>query len=115
MARRVISMAKVASRSPQVAYCFSPCTPALLYSRGWEAGILKFRKRWKGDRRFTTVVGEVAFGAQGEWAHSRVLQVQYHNIKGHDLAQFKDMSTQVVVAPAEYASGEPIYPYEKAK
>jgi branched-chain amino acid transport system substrate-binding protein len=64
---------------------------------------------------FTTVVGDVEFDAQGEWAHSRVLQVQYQNIKGHDLAQFKDMSTQVVVAPAEYASGAPIYPYETAK
>jgi branched-chain amino acid transport system substrate-binding protein len=64
---------------------------------------------------FRTVVGDVKFGAQGEWAHSRVLQVQYQNIKGHDLAQFRDMSTQVVVAPAEYASGEPIYPYEWAK
>ena len=48
-------------------------------------------------------------------AHSRVLQVQYQNIKGHDVAQFKDMSTQVVVAPADFASGEVIYPYERAK
>jgi branched-chain amino acid transport system substrate-binding protein len=64
---------------------------------------------------FPTVVGGVTFGARGEWAHSRVLQVQYRDIKGHDIAQFKDMSTQVVVAPAEYASGEVIYPYEKAK
>jgi branched-chain amino acid transport system substrate-binding protein len=62
---------------------------------------------------FTTVVGGVKFGAKGEWAHSRVLQVQYQNITGHDVAQFKDMSTQVVVAPAE--SGEVIYPYERAK
>ena len=36
-------------------------------------------------------------------------------IKGHEIAQFKDMSTQVVVAPSEYASGEVIYPYERAK
>ena len=36
-------------------------------------------------------------------------QVQYQNITGHDIAQFKDMS-QVVVAPPEYASGEVIYP-----
>jgi branched-chain amino acid transport system substrate-binding protein len=64
---------------------------------------------------FRTVVGDVQFGAQGEWAHSRILQVQYRNIRGYDIAQFKDMSTQVVVAPAEYASGEVIYPYEKAK
>jgi branched-chain amino acid transport system substrate-binding protein len=64
---------------------------------------------------FTTVVGEVRFGAEGEWASSRVLQIQYRNISGHDVAQFKDLSTQVVVAPPEYASGEPIYPYERAK
>ena len=64
---------------------------------------------------FTTVVGDVRFAAGGEWAHSRVLQVQYQNIKGHEIAQFKDMSTQVVVAPSEYASGEVIYPYERAK
>jgi branched-chain amino acid transport system substrate-binding protein len=63
---------------------------------------------------FRTVVGDVRFGAQGEWAHSRILQVQYQNIRGYDVAQFKDMSTQVVVAPAEYASGEVIYPYERA-
>src|SRR3984893_2057242 len=64
---------------------------------------------------FTPVVGDVEVGPQGEWVNSRVLQVQYQNIKAHDLAQFKDMSTQVVVAPAEYASGEVIYPYERAK
>jgi branched-chain amino acid transport system substrate-binding protein len=64
---------------------------------------------------FKTVVGDVTFGAKGEWAKSRVLQVQFQNVKGNDVAQFKDMSTQVVVAPAEYESGKVIYPYEKAK
>ena len=64
---------------------------------------------------FKTVVGDVRFGANGELAQSRVLQVQFQNIKSNDLAQFKDISTQVVVAPAEYESGKLIYPYEKAK
>jgi branched-chain amino acid transport system substrate-binding protein len=64
---------------------------------------------------FKTVVGDVKFAAKGEWEKSRVLQVQFQNVKGNDVAQFKDMSTQVVVAPAEYESGKPIYPYEKAK
>jgi branched-chain amino acid transport system substrate-binding protein len=63
---------------------------------------------------FKTVVGDVKFGPQGEWAQSRVLQVQFQGIKGNDLAQFKDVSTQVVVTPAEYKSGDLIYPYEKA-
>jgi branched-chain amino acid transport system substrate-binding protein len=64
---------------------------------------------------FKTVVGDVKFSAKGEWAKSRVLQVQFQNVKGNDVAQFKDMSTQVVVTPAEYESGKVIYPYEKAK
>jgi branched-chain amino acid transport system substrate-binding protein len=64
---------------------------------------------------FKTVVGDVKFGANGELTQSRLLQVQFQNIKGNDLAQFKDISTQVVVWPAEYESGNLIYPYEKAK
>ena len=64
---------------------------------------------------FKTVVGDVKFGAKGEWAQSRVLQIQFQNVKGNDVAQFKDMATQVVITPAEYASGKAIYPYEKAK
>ena len=63
---------------------------------------------------FKTVLGDVRFGSDGEWAQSRLLQVQFRDIKSNDLAQFKDMSTQVVVAPAEYESGKLIYPYEKA-
>jgi branched-chain amino acid transport system substrate-binding protein len=64
---------------------------------------------------YKTVVGEVKFGAQGEWAESRVLQVQFQHIKSNDIAQFKDISTQVVLTPAQYKSGDIIYPYEKAK
>jgi branched-chain amino acid transport system substrate-binding protein len=61
-----------------------------------------------------TVIGDVKFGKDGEWAQPRVLQVQFQHVKGNDLAQFKDISTQVVVAPLNYGSGKLIYPYEKA-
>ena len=64
---------------------------------------------------FKTVVGDVKFGAKGDWAESRVLQVQFQHVKGNDVAQFKDISTQVVVSPAQYESGKVIYPYENAK
>jgi branched-chain amino acid transport system substrate-binding protein len=60
---------------------------------------------------FKTVVGDVKFGPKGEWAQARVLQVQFQNVKGKDVNQFKDVSTQVVVAPAAYASGQLSYPY----
>jgi branched-chain amino acid transport system substrate-binding protein len=42
---------------------------------------------------FKTVVGDVKFGRQGEWAQARVLQIQFQHIKGNDIAQFKDIST----------------------
>jgi branched-chain amino acid transport system substrate-binding protein len=64
---------------------------------------------------FKTVLGDVRFGSNGELAQSRVLQVQFRNVKTNDLAQFKDISTQVVVAPTKFESGKLIYPYENAK
>jgi branched-chain amino acid transport system substrate-binding protein len=64
---------------------------------------------------FKTLAGDVRFGAQGEWAESRVLELQFQHIRGTDLGQFKDPSTQVVILPAQYKSGDVIYPYEMAK
>ena len=64
---------------------------------------------------FSTVLGDVKFGKGGEWAQSRVLQVQFQHVKGNSVDQFRDISTQVVVAPDQYKSGSVIYPYEKAK
>jgi branched-chain amino acid transport system substrate-binding protein len=63
---------------------------------------------------FKTVVGDVKFGKGGEWAESRVLQVQFRNVKGNEPMQFKGVDTQVVVSPPEYASGTLVYPsFEK--
>jgi branched-chain amino acid transport system substrate-binding protein len=64
---------------------------------------------------FKTVLGDIKFGKGGEWAQSRVLQVQFHNIKGNDIEQFRTMGTQTLLTPPEYNSGSVIYPYEKAK
>jgi hypothetical protein len=41
-----------------------------------------------------------------------VLQV---HIQGTNLGQFKGPSTQFVLTPARYKTGDLIYPYEKAK
>ena len=60
---------------------------------------------------FRTVMGDVQFGANGEWAHPRVLQVQFRGVSGHDAAQFRDGSRQVVVSPPNSTSGELHYPY----
>lgn len=63
---------------------------------------------------FQTVMGDVAFGPDGEWREPRVLQVQFQGIVGHDAHQFKNGSRQVVVSPSHMASGTLIFPYSRA-
>jgi branched-chain amino acid transport system substrate-binding protein len=64
---------------------------------------------------FKTIVGDVTFAKNGEWAKSRVFQAQFRGIKGNGVDQFKDPNTEVIITPADYKSGAVIYPYEKAK
>jgi len=60
---------------------------------------------------FSTVVGDVRFGPLGEWAEPRVLFVQFRNISGSGLDQFKQPGRHVILAPARLRSGELKYPY----
>ena len=64
---------------------------------------------------FKTIVGNVAFGEGGEWTEGRPIWVQYHDIKGNDLDQFKQPSTVAILAPAQYKTGDLIYPYSEAR
>ncbi len=64
---------------------------------------------------FDTVVGKVKFAPNGEWARSRVLQVQFQNVENNDLKQFTIPGHRVVIYPDQWKSGDLIYPYAKAK
>jgi len=64
---------------------------------------------------FDTIVGKVKFGADGEWAKSRMVTLQFQNIKGGDAEQFKHPGKQVVIFPDELKSGALIYPYSAAR
>jgi branched-chain amino acid transport system substrate-binding protein len=64
---------------------------------------------------FKTVVGDVKFGAKGEWAEERMLLIQFQNIKNNSVDAFRDLSTEVILYPPQYKSGNVIYPYDKAK
>jgi branched-chain amino acid transport system substrate-binding protein len=63
---------------------------------------------------FKTVVGDVTFGPSGEWAEERTLAAQFQNIKGNGIDQFRDLSTEVIVYPDKFESGNVIYPYDNA-
>jgi branched-chain amino acid transport system substrate-binding protein len=65
---------------------------------------------------FKTVMGDIKFGKDGEWANARWMQVQYHDIKqGAGLDVWRGMSYQTILTPPELATGKVIYPYEKAQ
>ena len=65
---------------------------------------------------FKTIHGEIKFGANGEWAKSGMMQVQYHGIKqGAGLETWRGMDYQTVLVPSNLKTGNLIYPMEKAK
>ena len=49
---------------------------------------------------FDTVVGKVSFAANGEWAKTRVLMVQYQGVADNEVATFARAGTRVVLYPA---------------
>ena len=60
---------------------------------------------------FKTVVGDVTYGKEGEWAESRLVWTQFQGIKGNNLSQFEDSATEVVLLPQNAVSGTLIQPY----
>jgi branched-chain amino acid transport system substrate-binding protein len=64
---------------------------------------------------FHTIVGDISFGPGGEWTEARPIWVQYHDIKGHGVEQFRHSGTVTILAPAKYKTGDLIYPYTNAR
>ncbi len=64
---------------------------------------------------FKTVMGDIAFGPDGELSVSHSLMVQYQHLKGNSLDQFDTGKQPVILWPAKYADGKALYPYTEAK
>jgi branched-chain amino acid transport system substrate-binding protein len=64
---------------------------------------------------FSTVVGDISFGKDGEWTKSRVVFTQFQHVTANSIDQFKDTSHEVIVWPDQYKSTNMIYPYAEAK
>ena len=62
---------------------------------------------------FDTVVGQVKFGKNGEWAKSRVLMVQFRDVQPDNLEQFAGPGKRIVLYPKAWKSGDIVYPYKK--
>src|SRR5215472_13065129 len=61
---------------------------------------------------FKTIVGDIAFGEDGEWSKSRVLEVQWQGVKGNTLDDVKDAKNEVILEPSEYKTGAVVGPYD---
>jgi branched-chain amino acid transport system substrate-binding protein len=64
---------------------------------------------------FHTVAGDITFGPNGEWTESRVMEVQFQNVQGNNVDQFKDPKVEVVLYPPALKNGDVTVPYVGAR
>ncbi len=62
---------------------------------------------------FKTVVGDVKFAKNGEWAKSRVLFVQFRDVQPDNMEQFAKAGKRIVLYPKEWKSGDIVYPFKQ--
>jgi branched-chain amino acid transport system substrate-binding protein len=67
------------------------------------------------ETTFKTLIGDVKLGESGEWANPRMLAAQFQHVTGNDIEQFKGTDKLIVLSPAEYKSGDLIYPFQDAR
>lgn len=60
---------------------------------------------------FGTIVGKIRFDARGEWATPRLLMIQYQNIQGSNLDQYRTPGRAVILYPPEYKDGNLQHPF----
>lgn len=65
------------------------------------------------ENEMKTIVGNIRYGADGEWAKARVVMVQFRGVADKNVEQFRQPGKQVIVEPAEYKTGE-VLPFDKA-
>ena len=66
---------------------------------------------WLRTHTFKTIVGDITYGKDGEWAEPRLVWTQFRGIKGNDLSQFEDPAREAVLLPTFAKSGDLIQPY----
>jgi branched-chain amino acid transport system substrate-binding protein len=62
-----------------------------------------------------TIVGPIAFSADGERKETATLQAQFRGVVDKDIEQFRTSGKQVILFPDQYKTGELISPFEAAR
>jgi branched-chain amino acid transport system substrate-binding protein len=62
-----------------------------------------------------TIVGQVRYGKDGEWASARVVTIQFRRIADKNIEQFRQPGKQVILEPAQFKTGDLVEPFDKAR
>lgn len=60
---------------------------------------------------FHTLLGDIAFGPDGDWKASKIVFEQFHDVKGNDLDQFRGGRSETILQPFSMRSGSLVEPY----
>jgi branched-chain amino acid transport system substrate-binding protein len=60
---------------------------------------------------FHTILGDVAFGDDGDWKEAKIVFEQFHDVKGNDVDQFRGGRAETILEPVSMRSGTLIEPY----
>ena len=67
------------------------------------------------ENEHKTIVGPIAFAADGEWKESATVQAQFRGVVDKDIEQFRKPGKQVILFPDKLKTGNLISPFEAAR
>jgi branched-chain amino acid transport system substrate-binding protein len=67
------------------------------------------------DNEIKTIVGPIAFSADGERKETATLMAQFHGVVDKDIEQFRRPGKQVILFPEKLKSGDLVSPFEAAR
>src|SRR5205823_1905490 len=67
------------------------------------------------ENQHKTIVGPIAFSADGEWKETSALQAQFRGVVDKDIEQFRQSGKQAILIPERLKSGDLVTPFEAAR
>ena len=67
------------------------------------------------ENQHKTIVGPIAFSADGEWKETAALQAQFRGVVDKDTEQFRQSGKQTILYPERLKSGDLVTPFEAAR
>jgi branched-chain amino acid transport system substrate-binding protein len=75
----------------------------------------KAMAKYLRENEHKTIVGPIAFSADGERKETATLQAQFRSVVDKNIEQFRSSGKQVILFPEKFKSGELISPFEIAR